>query len=336
MPNFINTPNMNLPNPVPTVDPGPDYAYNLQASLNKIDQHNHSPGQGVQITPNGININADLPFNGNNATTLRTVRFLSQATPITNAQPDVGCLYVAGNELWYNDYTGGNQIQITSNGNVNATSSGISSGTASASFAGGVLVVKSSSTSYANVYVQDIVLANGGNLSNQLTLQAAALTGSYTITFPSSPPSFSIPANLTMDSSGDIIEGGNVMVSASSGTVTTNLTGGSWTTIVDVSNFVSYGRPIMIVLQGDGTGAQSNFYNSNANPDFLRVRLTRNNTQIFFTSIYLSTAANFAAPSILLYTDVVGAGTYEYKVQFQTAFSNTLTATNMALCVYEI
>lgn len=201
MGSFNVTPNMQLPNPVPGVDPGPDYAQNLQSSLNIIDQHNHTAGQGVQIQPAGLNINSDLPFNGNNAIALRSVRFLSQSAPIPNTSPDVGCLYVSGNELWFNDYNGGNQVQITTNGQINATSSGISSGTASASFSAGTLVVKSSSTSYANIDVQSVVLANAGNLSNQLTLLSPTLSSSFDLTLPSVPSALSI---LTVDASGNM------------------------------------------------------------------------------------------------------------------------------------
>ena len=184
MANFNITPNMNLPNPVPGVDPGPDYANNLEAALNQIDQHNHSVGQGVLIQPNGLNINSDLPFGGNNATLLNSVRFISLLAPLPSVAPNIGCLYVSGNELYYNDYFGGHQIQITSNGTINATSSGISSGTASAVFSAGTLVVKSSATSFANIDMQSAILANNGNLINQLTLQAPVLSSSYAITLP--------------------------------------------------------------------------------------------------------------------------------------------------------
>src|SRR5271165_1148795 len=137
------TPLMNLPNPNPGADPGPDYAQNIQACYNIIDGHNHSAGSGNQINPSGININADLPFGSNNATLLRSVRLIAQGSPLSGAQ-DLGCLYVAGVDLYYNDESG-NQVQITSAGAVNATSSGIVSGSATASFSGGVLVVNQAS-----------------------------------------------------------------------------------------------------------------------------------------------------------------------------------------------
>lgn len=176
----------------------PTWASDLNADLSAIDSHNHSSGQGVPITPNGLNINADLAFQSNNATQLRSTRFTPQGSALSGAS-DVGCLFVVGNELYYNDVTGGHHVQITSNGNVNATSSGISSGTASAAFAGGVLAVKSSSTSGADVLMLSAVLTNSGNLTNQLTLQAPALSSSIIETLPAIPAAQSFMA---IDSSG--------------------------------------------------------------------------------------------------------------------------------------
>ena len=189
--------------PVSTIgtDSGLSWETNLNAALSVIDSHNHSPGQGQQINPSGLNINSDLPFGGNNATLLRAVRFSAQPSAIPNSGADVGEIYVAGNELYYNDVTGGHQVQITSGGTVNATSSGISSGTATAAFSTGVLLVKSSSTSYANVALQSVLLSNAGNLTNQLTLQAPTLSSSYPITLPALPGATSF---LAIDASGNI------------------------------------------------------------------------------------------------------------------------------------
>lgn len=194
------SPNMNLIIPGIGTENSPTWATDINASLAAIDSHNHSSGQGVQITPNGMNINSDLAFQNNNATILRSARFQSQNAVLSLAS-DVGCLYVVGNELYYNDVTGGHNVQITTNGTVNATSSGISSGTASAAFAAGVLVVKSSSTSGANVLMQSAVLTNSGNLTNQLTLQAPSLSGSITETLPTIPGA---PSFMQMDTSGNM------------------------------------------------------------------------------------------------------------------------------------
>src|ERR1035437_5104914 len=119
MSNIILSPNMTLPIPVVGVDPGPDYALNLDACLGIIDSHNHSNGSGVQITPAGMNINADLSFGGNNATHLRSVKFSPQSSLLSLAS-DSGVLYESGVDLYYNDALG-NQIRITASGGVNGS-----------------------------------------------------------------------------------------------------------------------------------------------------------------------------------------------------------------------
>lgn len=218
---------MSLPNPIPGSSAGPQYALDIQSCFTIVDQHNHSAGSGQQIQPNGLNINGDLSFQSNNAYALRTVRFTPQGSAIPNSGLDVGCLYVAGNELYYNDVSGGHQVAITLNGNVNATSSGISSGAASAAFVGGVLVVKSSSTSGANVEMQSAVLTNNGNLTNTLTLQAPTLSSSLAQTFPITP---AVTSFMTMDSSGNMGVGTALLgalttsnLSASAGIIGTQL-----------------------------------------------------------------------------------------------------------------
>lgn len=194
------SPNMGLIIPGIGTESGPTWASDINADLASIDSHDHSPGKGVPITPSGLNINSDLAFQSNNATQLRSARFTPQVS-VLSLPADIGCLYVVGNELYYNDVSGGHNVQITANGSVNATSSGISSGSASASFAAGVLVVKSSSTSGGNVLMQSAVLTNSGNLSNQLTLQAPSISGSVVETLPTIPGSTSF---VTMDNAGSM------------------------------------------------------------------------------------------------------------------------------------
>lgn len=215
MPNFILTPNMELPSPVVGVDPGPDYADNIDACLTLIDQHNHSPGYGVLITPDGLDINLDLPFNGNNATQLRSTRFNVQSSQLT--QPtDINELYDFQGNLFFIDNSG-NQIQITSNGAVNATSSNIQSGTNRASFIANQLVVQQNYTNNtpANVVGASFLFGNNVSNSNYLTLQPpSAMSASYSVTLP--PPNTSGgTVFLEYDTSNNIIlgtsaAGGNV------------------------------------------------------------------------------------------------------------------------------
>jgi len=214
----VNTsPNMNLPVPIPGITPGPVYAQDLVQALNQIDSHNHSFGQGVQIQPNGINISSQLTFNSQDAIQLRTVRFTPQNSPIANTAPDVGALYVSGNELYYNDVTGSHQVKLTNNGNVNATSSGISSGSASASFSAGTLVILSNVNVPANVELGSVLLGNADSWPNFLTLQPPALVSpSYTITLPQLPAATSF---MTLDQVGNI----NAPILVSGGLTSSNL-----------------------------------------------------------------------------------------------------------------
>jgi hypothetical protein len=221
-------PNMGFANPVPGVDQGPAWAQDLYSALAIIGAHNHTPGQGVLIGVNGLTINGDLPFNSNNATLLRTVRFTPQLSPIASSAPDVGCLYVSGNELYYNDVSGGHQIQLTASGSVNATTSGISNGTATASFSGGVLVVLASSLTPANIQGASLLLGNNTASTNYLTLQPpSAMAANYSLTLPPIPGAISF---LQIDTSGNItsstaVAGGltTTNLSASAGIVGTQL-----------------------------------------------------------------------------------------------------------------
>lgn len=208
----VNTsPNMNLPVPIPGVTPGPQWAQDVVSSLNQIDSHNHSFGQGVLIQPNGMNINTDLTFNSNDATLLRTVRFDPQSAPITSAAPDVGAIYVSGNELYYNDVSGGNSVKITTNGSVNSGAgsiTGLPSGTASASYAGGTFIWQSATNTAANMDAGSYILRNATISSNGLTLQPPpAMAANYAITLPTLPITTNI---MSMDQLGNIAAAINV------------------------------------------------------------------------------------------------------------------------------
>lgn len=174
MPNTITSPNMNMPVPVVGVDPGSDWATNIDACLSVVDSHNHTSGQGVPITPQAININADLPFNGNNLTTARSVRFSPQSGTISNAA-DLGCLYENGVDLYYIDGAG-NQVRITQGGSVTGASgtiTGLPSGTASAAFAGSTFTFQSATNTPASMNFGPVTLgqaiASGKNVNISLS-----------------------------------------------------------------------------------------------------------------------------------------------------------------------
>jgi len=223
------TPNMGLVLPTVGVTAGPTYATENNDAFTTIDSHDHTSGKGVPVPSAGLNINADLSFNDYNATALRSVRFTSQDSTIGGAT-DLGCLYESGVDLYYNDGNG-NQIQVTAGGKVNATSSGITSGTATASFSGSVLVVNSNTNTPANIKAGSLLIGNNVTSSNYATLSAPnPLAANYQLFLPTIPASTSF---VTLDSSGNLsgsvsttagITGGNIAASTITGTqITSNI-----------------------------------------------------------------------------------------------------------------
>src|SRR5260370_1165433 len=122
----ITTPNLLLNLPIPSVTAGPLDGSMLNRALSLVDSHNHTQGQGLQIPTAGLNINADLGLNNFNLTTLRSSRFTSQSAALSGST-DLGCVYVAGGDLWYNNGSGA-QIQLTSGSTINVASVGGISG----------------------------------------------------------------------------------------------------------------------------------------------------------------------------------------------------------------
>lgn len=300
MANFIISPNMGLPVPTPGVDPGPDYASNLQSSLNILDGHNHSNGQGVLITPSGLDINADLPINGNNLNLVNTVNFLALLAPLAGSSPNLGCIYVAGNELFYNDESG-NVVAITKTGSVNAGAgsiTGLPSGTASASYSAGsqTFIWQSATSTPANMDAGSYIFRNITANSNGATVSAPnSLAFDYNLTLPIPPsinsfvildPSGNFGTTLTSTladqvgttmtstganavansrtrATGTTVPVGGVAISGSSGA----FNGGTNSTFVPITNqsvtITTSGRPVMIKMIPDGSLSQSSVFAQN-------------------------------------------------------------------------
>lgn len=183
--------NMNMPLPGVGLTSGPQYATDLNDSLTIVDQHDHSPGAGVPVTPSGLNINADLPLIGNNLTQVRTVRMQAQASPLA-LSTDLDCVYVSGVDLYYNDGNG-NQVRITQSGGVAGSPGSISglSSPASASYnsTSKTFVWQSGASEAANLDAASLLMRNQSpNSTYALTLAPpSALGANYTLTLPSLP-----------------------------------------------------------------------------------------------------------------------------------------------------
>lgn len=348
----IIEPTMGLTIPTINVDSGLVWEQAISNDLSIIANHNHSSGSGVQIPPNGLNINGDLTFNNNSAINLKALVLTPQASFST-----VNSLYSIANDLYFNDGAS-NIIQITSGGVVNATSSGISSGAASASFVVGVLVVNAASNTPANIQGGSLLIGNNVPASKFLTLAPpAAMGANFTLTLPSLPGAQNF---VSLDSSGNFgaswnVDNSSLQISSNvlqvkaSGIVTSMINNGavtspklanlniqfsassgpfitSSTSEVDVTNlsvtFTNFNRPIQISL------------NANSSTSLLGVGVTgtSRNTGLASFTIYRGVTAistqevQFAMPSAssvnaifipvssISHTDFVSPGTYTYKV----------------------
>lgn len=195
----IISPNMNLPVPVVDREPGPDYAIDMNNSLNIIDQHNHSPGSGVQITPQGLNINSALTLQNNFLTNSGGMTFTAQIS-----QPANNTIYESGTDLYYVDGLG-NNVRITQSGAVAGTPGSIGSLTPPATVtynsASKTFVFQSNTNVAANIDAASYILRNiTPNSTFGLTLEPPAALGvDYTITLPNLPLATSL---VTMDVSG--------------------------------------------------------------------------------------------------------------------------------------
>lgn len=203
------SPNMGLIVPGVGSEPGPAWANEINASLGTIDQHNHSPGQGVKITPLGLDINADLSILNNNIILVKTINFSSQVSSFPGVAPNLGAVYVAGNELYYNDEVG-NVVQITNLGSVNAGAgsiTGLPSGTASVSYSAGneTYVFQSATSTPANIDAGSVILREVVANANGITLSSpSGLVADYQVFFPAAlPPSIKF---LTLDNAGTIAD----------------------------------------------------------------------------------------------------------------------------------
>jgi hypothetical protein len=207
---------MGLVLPDVSVTTGPQYATLINGAMNTIDSHNHSSGSGVRITPSGLNIDAELGFNGQPATSLQRTAYSTQVSPLSGVSY-ARSVYFSGNELYATDGTGA-AIQLTSGGAINVSSIGTIGGDYATSGAS-VLYSNSGSKSYsflqgtpnttrpANMLVGQVSIydnsVTGGNYVKFSAI--ASLAASYDLTLFSALPGSTLPVQL--DSSGQLSTG---------------------------------------------------------------------------------------------------------------------------------
>ncbi len=204
----VTTSNMSLIIPSIGTELAPTWAQDINNSLQLIDQHNHTPGSGLPITPAAMSIDADLALNNFNLVTIRSARFTAQDSPLAEGT-DLDCVYVSGVDLYYNDGNG-NQVRITQSGGVAGSPGSIAGLTspASATYVAGTqtFVWQSAANTAANMDGGSLKLRNITAGSNAVTINPpAALAANYSLTLPAALPGST--KFLTLDASGNI---GNV------------------------------------------------------------------------------------------------------------------------------
>lgn len=201
MANDVVSPNMGLLIPTQGVQTGPQYALDINQCLATIDLHDHTPGKGVQLTPQSFNINADFPMNGNSLTGVKSIELTPQTSIST-----LDTVYCIGVDLYYTDGNG-NVVRITQGGNVAGATGSIVGlvSPASATYIplGGVFVWQSDTNKAADMDFRSAILRNAAALSKGLTLNPPdAMVADISMKLPNLPTGGT--KFLQMGTSGDI------------------------------------------------------------------------------------------------------------------------------------
>lgn len=295
----MTTPNMNLTLPVVSQTLGPTWASQLNTALTTVDSHNHTFGNGAPVPSAGIDINADLPFGGYNATQLASTQFVDQTSYLAAA---LG-LYSLNGDLFYSNLSS-TPVQITSGSSIvgaGGTITGLPSAlkpTAGVSFNGstGLFTFVQATNSAAPLDIGPLTLRTTSVGSGGITVTPPAGTTSYTLTLPGSPPAsaqsllgistggtlsnVAPDATMTVTSSSfGVATGGIQTANIANGAVTASklaalgqafsVSSGNSTqplvpTFTQVTNLtllysVSTTRPLMLFLQNDGNATNPSF-----------------------------------------------------------------------------
>lgn len=366
MANTTISPNMNLPLPIVGVDPGPDYGNQQNAAFSIIDSHNHAAGSGVQINPNGININANLTFGGFSATNLFTAVFSSQPSALTGTN----FLSFIGGNLYVNDGSG-NQIPITASGGVAGSPGSIGSlvPPAAATYSAGsktfTWTADSSKAAAMDNGAVTIRETNVASAKGVTIASASGLAADYQFTLPAGLPastqyltsnasgvlSFSTSNQIAVAATratGTSVGTGGVAISASSGNFTTT---GSLVNVTNLSvTIVTSGRPVSITLIPDGTttanlgiialGSRPN------DPSVATFSILRDGSVIGACNVLLgisslsSNAVSLIAPAAVAMIDTgASAASHIYSIQASGGGSvnaGSAAVNNCKLVVYEL
>jgi hypothetical protein len=244
---------------LPTVSStiGPTWATMLNTALTTVDSHTHVSGQGQQVPTAGINVNADFPVNSFNLTLARSVRFVSQSSPLA-LTTDANCLSVSGGNLYYNNGSA-QSVQITSGAALSASSLGGISGLsapASAAFSSSTATFtwQSNTNKAAIMDCGPVLIRDTATSALAVTLQSpVSLAANYSITLPATLPASTV---LLQMSSAGVVSASNTVASAiaiSGSTPTAPSMASNWS----ASSGLAYWKDAvgMVHIKGGGTAS---------------------------------------------------------------------------------
>jgi hypothetical protein len=206
---------MNLITPTLGGDDG-EWDDKINACLELIDEHDHTPGKGLLITVAALDIDDDLVMGGLSLTGVGSVDFTAIAAPASGARR----IFVSSvdNELYWRTNSGTN-VKLTNGASINTTLVGGIVGDYAA--VGAEVTYDDANKRYTFEQETDAWarLASGPvriyefNTTESVYVElavAAALASSYTITLPDAVPAGTVPVQI---SASGIVSFSNVFVS---------------------------------------------------------------------------------------------------------------------------
>lgn len=93
---------------------GPEWASLLNTLILRVDEHDHTDGNGVLVTPAGMSINDDLSFDGHAIEDALAVQFEAQASAVDTDR--AGSLQMLGDDLYWVSGAGAS-VRLTAGSN---------------------------------------------------------------------------------------------------------------------------------------------------------------------------------------------------------------------------
>lgn len=187
----------------------------LNTALTAIDAHDHTSGNGQQVPAAGLNINADLGLGNNSLTAAKSLGFTAQSSL---SGFTLRLAVKTDNELYWTT-SGGTEVKLTDGVGINTTLVGgitgdYASTDADVDYSDSLKTYRfyqdDSPATWAKLASEEHEIYPAGTGTNSVNLQApSGLSADYDFILPTGLPG-SGDEILTIDSSGQVVQGGEV------------------------------------------------------------------------------------------------------------------------------